>query len=315
MTTTETGTSALRALIKPIIIWGWLSLLSGPVFSQSKYFVLREDFPYYKTKKYELDTEDLYQVKKRIELFNIFPNSPKKNTSKAPTFDQDIILFSVLPDFKSTDNWTEVKWEHIKQDTLSYHDLLHLKYKALFQIFDQCYDETTKYLNEYTLVVQKDDRYFVAKNTLLQFYAIRTRPTVFNAPFGTINILQDTFSVREMADYYKEIRQRSNFPLESFLTTYSSFDRIRDRKEFLSKKFAYKGEEAYQFWTYTDWHRKEYYYETERGIDRFVYIPEKGIVGGSFDFYFFFHRKDIDLNLVKFKENIYDEKIMLAEDI
>src|SRR5690606_39188885 len=105
------------------------------------------------------------------------------------------------------------------------------------------------------------------------------------------------------------------FPLDSYQNIYSTFDRIRDRREYLSRKFDYKGYRAYQFWTYMDWIHPMSLYYYERGIDRFVYIPEKGVVGGSFDFYFLFHHRDIKLNMTRFRENIYQERVMLAEDI
>ena len=100
-----------------------------------------------------------------------------------------------------------------------------------------------------------------------------------------------------------------------YSSNYSVFDRIRDRKEFLSKSIQIGNHVAYQFWTFTDWHCKQYEYEVERGIDRFVYIADKGIVGGSFDFYFYFHRKEIALDSTRFRDNIYNEKVMIAKDI
>lgn len=93
------------------------------------------------------------------------------------------------------------------------------------------------------------------------------------------------------------------------------FDRLRDRKEFLSRKYLIKGAEAYQFWTYTDWHEDYRSYEYNRGIDRFVYIPGKGIIGGSYDFYFFKHRKELNLTISKFIENMLEEKVMIADRI
>lgn len=83
--------------------------------------------------------------------------------------------------------------------------------------------------------------------------------------------------------------------------------------EYQSKKIRIGEFEAYQYWTYTDWHENTIGYEVERGIDRFVYVPDKGIVGGSFDFYF--HRKEIGFNLVQFAKNIKEEKVMLPTKI
>ncbi|WP_223583020.1 hypothetical protein [Sphingobacterium sp. GVS05A] len=70
---------------------------------------------------------------------------------------------------------------------------------------------------------------------------------------------------------------------------------------------------AYQFWTYTNWHAHAHEYEFDRGIDRFVYLPGKGIIGGSFDFYFYFHRKKLPIKYVDFMNNIKEEKVMIAD--
>ncbi|MEN5233942.1 hypothetical protein [Sphingobacterium faecium] len=69
---------------------------------------------------------------------------------------------------------------------------------------------------------------------------------------------------------------------------------------------------AYQFWTYTNWH--EHRHKFDRGIDRFVYHPSKGIIGGSFDFYFYFHRKKLPIGYADFMQNIKEEKIMIADN-
>lgn len=305
------------ALHVPIrfVLGFFFALCLHDVVAQHSYFVIRENSPQYSIHQYDLYTDDLYGINKTVHLFNLFPNPPRIRGDIPATFEQDLILFSVLPSLASDSNWIESDWELIKRDTLSYHDLIRLKMKALFQRFDICYDEKTKYLNDYRLVIQRDGKYFIAKNTLLQFFAIRERPTLFNALFGTINTKQSPYTIKDMATYYKQYQTQFGFPLDTYSSNYSIFDRIRDRKEFLSKSIQIGNHTAYQFWTFTDWHTKPYEYEVERGIDRFVYVPDKGIVGGSFDFYFYFHRKEISLDSTRFRDNIYNEKVMIAKDI
>lgn len=75
---------------------------------------------------------------------------------------------------------------------------------------------------------------------------------------------------------------------------------------YLSKEYLIKGNKAYQFWTLDGW----WYYDglnEYRGIDRFVYIPEKGIVGGSYDFYFGYEKGYSISNAILW-DNIINEK-------
>jgi hypothetical protein len=90
-------------------------------------------------------------------------------------------------------------------------------------------------------------------------------------------------------------------------------------RNYLSKEFSIKGNKAYQFWTFDGWWSVDGYNE-HRGIDRFLYIPDKGIVGGSFDFYFRLKPKNssnehyIASNGLLWN-NIINEKIMIAKEL
>lgn len=221
------------------------------------------------------------------------------------------------------ENWVEISLDTMANDTLSFKQLRNLASQSIMDRFDLAYGEETKYLNEYKLIIFRNHKYYVAKHTLLQFFAIRNRPDFFNSPYGTINTMQRLMTINEFRTIYKNFYPRDIFPLDGANETYSGgFDKIRDRKEFLSKIFLIKGYKAYQFWTLMDWsgpiarslHGYEYF-RVERGIDRFVYIPHLGIVGGSFDFYFWRNRKLIGLNALKLKANINEERVMLAQSI
>ncbi|MCY4781193.1 hypothetical protein ORI89_16140 [Sphingobacterium sp. UT-1RO-CII-1] len=286
----------------------FLILISTLSFGVPKYFVIEEDSPKYDIRKYVLNTEDTYGYQGKVELYNIL------STAVRPEL-QDIILFSILPDFENTENWEEIEQEIIKENLLTTKELFDLKEISLFQRFDKLYGEKTKFFNEYILVLKKNDKYFAAKHCLLQFFAVRNRTDIFPNFYGTINILQKPVTITSFKKVFHEQFKDEVFPLETWSVPYSSFDRLRDRREFLSKKFEYNGYWAYQFWTYTDWHEPTYFYEIDRGIDRFVYIPEKGIVGGSFDFYFYFHRKQFGFTIADFKQNMYEEKVMLAQEL
>ncbi|WP_313261985.1 hypothetical protein [Sphingobacterium sp.] len=281
--------------------------------SQVKYFLVDSNDNKYNINHFTIRTDSLYDISKEIELFNIFPTISKKRFDGQQQ-DKDLILFSVLPDFKSNSNWEQIDLDSIKVGMINFSELKRILMKSTFQIFNGKYPDKTKFFNEYKVIVYRDGKYLTPKNCLLQFFAIRNRPTYFNSLFGTININEELVTVKNMLNFYISQRRKSDFPLESFLNDYSVFDRIRDRKEFLSKNLKIGNYDAYQFWTYTDWPEK-HLPNIERGIDRFIFIPNLGIVGGSFDFYFAYHSNEIGLNWSKFLTNIYEEKVMTVEKI
>jgi len=137
--------------------------------------------------------------------------------------------------------------------------------------------------------------------------------------FGTINIEQEPLKITEMETIFKKRYPGTNYPPYTIGDTpysYSSaIDYLRDRKEFLSKTIKFQnGEIGYQFWTYTNWHTHDHELEVDRGIDRYVYVPGKGIVGGSFDFYFYFYRKKLPIKFSDFLNNVKEEKVMIAPE-
>jgi len=75
---------------------------------------------------------------------------------------------------------------------------------------------------------------------------------------------------------------KHQFPDKDFIMDVTSNNRLKQIDEpysfrnYLSKEYTITGKKAYQFWAFDEY----------RGIDRFLYIPDKGIVGGSYDFYF-----------------------------
>ncbi|QQQ30075.1 hypothetical protein [Chryseobacterium indoltheticum] len=90
-------------------------------------------------------------------------------------------------------------------------------------------------------------------------------------------------------------------------------------RNYLSKEFFIKKNKAYQFWTFDGWWAIDGYNE-HRGIDRFLYIPDKGIVGGSYDFYFRLKPKISSNDYFTVSDyalwdNIINEKIMIAKEL
>ncbi len=296
-------------MMKRVFTFCLFALTCFQGFSQSKYFLIDSLDSNYKLSHHVLTTKDIYPIDHKIELFNITYNNSDG---------QNLILFSVLPDLETGQDWIETPFDQLQDSLIRFGHMQKLFEANTWSRFDKVYGEQTKYLNIYKPVVCKEGRYYVPTNCLLQFYAIRNRPKVFNNVFGTININLDEVTILEMEKIYNQTYPSTEFPLYTLRSpVYSTtMDRLRDRREYLSMKHTLAdGRIAYQFWTYLDWNKHRFQFESERGIDRFVYLPEEGIVGGSFDFYFFHHLKKTGITDLYFLDNIRKEKIMISNRI
>lgn len=289
---------------------------------QTRYFIIPDQPEGYTIDRYKLSTDKLYGAKETVALFTLtFSDSRKAvDTDKPdPNTDLNLILLSVLPDLDGNSDWTEINIDTVKNNIITSGHLRNLFNLSTFSEFDKTYGAKTKYFDEYQIIKKIDSKYFVSKHCLLQFYAVRNRPSIFQNSFGTINIEQEPIKIPEMETIFKKRYPGFIFPPYSIgETPYSyrnaSFNFLRDRKEYLSKVIKLKNNDlAYQFWTYTNWHQHDDEYEIDRGIDRFVYLPGKGIIGGSFDFYFYFHRKKLPIKYADFMNNIKEEKVMIAD--
>ncbi len=293
-----------------------LLISAQPVFSQ-KYFLLETNTDKYRTKTYELSTMDLYGIDKKVHIFNILLEDLLNKSNPEKT----LILFSALPGTGNDNGWQEVDLENIKDSVTSIGKLRKLSEQSLYQRFDLQYGTQTKYWNDYRIVVQREGRYYASNNCLLQFYAIQNRPDIFNQPYNTINTAQNVNTMASVKELYRSTYPNSTFPV-GMPPNDGNFDRIRDRREFLSKKFIMNGQNYYQFWTFTDWgqikaralgdHHKVYF-AYERGIDRFVFSPTDLIVGGSYDFYFYHYKNELGIKSNLFNSNVREEKVMLVD--
>jgi len=275
----------------------------------------------YTIDRYRLSTEKLYGVNKTVELFTLtFSNSNKlidrdKLTSNT---DLNLILLSVLPDLTGNNDWIEIDIDSIKNNIIVPSYLKRLFNLNTLSEFDKTYGAKTKYFDEYQIIQKIGSKYYASKHCLIQFFAIRNRPSIFQDVFGTINIEQDPLTITQMEGIFKKRYPHEDFPPYTIGNTpydYPTFDYLRDRKEYLSKVIKFNnGILGYQFWTFTDWHTHDHEFEVDRGIDRFVYVPGRGIIGGSFDFYFYFNRKKLPIKYTDFLNNIKEEKVMIADD-
>ncbi|KUY30443.1 hypothetical protein ATB96_14495 [Elizabethkingia ursingii] len=246
-----------------------------------------------KINNFNLNTKDLYGIDKTVELYNVFIDS------------EALLLISVLPDLKSKENWTLVDINNIKNKVLTR--------SQVKDFINDIKDNNTsdKKTIAFSLLINKDGKYYTSKNTLIEFFHLNNFPSPFIPSYGTININQPLVTMKAMETVYRKVKPDRGFP-PSIKNTDVSFPFMIYARNYLSKVYDIKGNKAYQFWTFDNWRNSDFmaYY---RGIDRFVYIPEKGIVGGSYDFYFSFNSSS-DL-FKKIESNIINEKVMIAEEL
>jgi len=309
-------------VIKIVKSWLLVPLLviSFNLSAKSKYILLPDQPQRCILDSYKLSTDNLYGIKKSVELFSLtFIDGIDIDRNKLDQHkDLNLILIAVLPDLVGDSDWKEIHLDSVKNDTIPHQYLKRLLRYNTYEDFERAYGAKTKYFDEYQIIRKIDNKYFASKHCLIQFFAIRNRPSIFQNVFGTINIEQEPLRITEMETIFKKRYPHEEFPAYTIGNTpydYPTFHYLRDRREYLSKVIKFKnGTIGYQFWTYTDWHTHDREMEIDRGIDRFIYVPGKGIVGGSFDFYFYFYRKKLPIKYSGFLNNVKEEKVMIAPE-
>ncbi|WP_336667596.1 hypothetical protein [Elizabethkingia anophelis] len=278
-----------------------------------------------KVKEYTLSTKELYGIDKKISMYNVFSNN------------NVIVLFTVLPQYEDITHKKEVtdyvglaktmgttkiekqKKEDINWEKIDY-DRIRDKVKEVWNIESDIMSEwgwdntPEKKTLEYLVVKKIGKDYYAAKNCLTEVFNIESPKYPIITPYGTINIAENKVSIKDMQEAFKKQYPKSVFPLDIWEKSQSRGDGgIYTVRNYLSKEYKVKNNNAYQLWTLDSWwnmHGDNHH----RGIDRFVYIPEKGIVGGSYDFYFRNPRGFRIADTVLW-QNIINEKVMIAEEL
>ena len=275
-----------------------------------KYFLL-DDLKKFKVKEYTFDTRELYGFNKKINAYNVFITK------------DNILLLSVLPELDNLSifdnknieqNWTEINLESVKE-------LIFTKAELISMVADWSIENspTKKSLN-YKLIKKEKGKYYVSKYCLTELFKVAKIEFPLISSYGVINIKDTKVSIEQMQTAFRE-----QFPNKNFILDIRNNEFLRDLdisynyRNYLSKEFSIKNYHAYQFWTLDGWWSQDGYNE-HRGIDRFLYIPLEGIVGGSYDFYFRLKPK-ISSNdykassIEKLWDNIIHERIMIAEEL
>jgi|GEM_PF-1665915 len=241
----------------------------------------------------ELNTKKLYGVDKKIELFNLL------------TKNGNLILFSVLPGKISDNIWKEIDPASLKDKIMDWNQLKAFRIEATRAYGSSCKDlyEHVK-RNDINLVKKENGKYFRSSSCITEFFSVENKPRMFTSQndIASINIYSPAVALKDFDSRYKELYNEPSpnyhdlpnvlkFPMDKPLLFLSGTSTIDSRK-------------AYHFWGFMDWGISDSP-NYRRGIDRFIFIPELGIVGGSFDFFF-----DNSLDKSRKKENYLNENVM-----
>jgi|GEM_PF-779119 len=315
----------------------FLIFISGILVKAQQYISLEDLQKNFKVNAFTLNPQNLYGVEGKIEIYNVyigknsilllsvFPVYEEHRKTKGepitPTedlkskLDKEFSTEALLNEKNKSDenigaNWKPVDYQQIKDDVLTKDRLLSI-----------CLDWAEQNLPEkktmqYKLLRKYKGKYYVAQMMLTELFEIGEAEKPFISPYGTINIKETKVSIAESEKSFQRQFPELSFPLD-FRNSYrtKSVPVPYLVKFYLSKEYEIHGEKAYQFWTLDDWWHIDGYNEY-RGIDRFVYIPGKGIVGGSYDFYFEYELTKIGkISHEKLWNNVINEKVMIAEEL
>lgn len=247
----------------------------------------------YTFKKYSLNTRDIYPFDKNIELYNFFLN------------DTTILLVSILPNIENEDNWLKTN-EEIQEMSM----------ECFFKSMKN--DENNKKFGFSIVNKREKDGNYLAYASLVELFVIDNKKQFLN---NNINTKQSPINIKKFIKTYKNKTQNA-FPLNiKNIDLVLKNQEYTEYKLYLSDEISLKFQKAYKFWTFSDWKIIDGY-NYQKGIDRFIYIPKFGIVGGSYDFYFALKPNTIFKTSIPLPisedylwKNIIKEKVMLANEL
>lgn len=246
--------------------------------TETTYFIINPETPEYKVNTVVLETKRLYDYTLPIELFNL--QSDEKS----------LILFSVLPSKSISSSWTEIDLKGLKNiiDYPALKKKTEQRFKTFLDSGRKNSDELKR--DDIKLIIKKDGRYLVSNYYITEYFAIINQPMMFPNQMGNIfiNIQSPPLTVQSFENRYKELyHEYSANAISSANATGSSFllPPFQQPLLFLSGTLDINKKKAYRFWQLSDWRIADGL-NFRRGIDRFLYQPEVGIVGGSYDFWF-----------------------------
>ena len=280
----------------------FLLCLFSVLIKSQKYVFLNDLTSNFKVTEFTLKTQTLYELDNEIKIYNVFLS------------ENYILLFSVLPDIGSSENWVKTEESAFKNKLISKNKILSFAHNWMEE------NKPNKKTFEFNIVKKLDGEFYVSKVCLTELFKIQKTDYPIISSYGTININEERFKIRQMKVLFEK-----QFPNEYFILDPRNHSNINNldisymKKYYISKVFRIKKQKAYQFWTLDNWKIQDGY-NVERGIDRFVFTEKFGIIGGSYDFYFEHKPKNFPNNYYFVDKellwsNIYKEKVMVAQEL
>ncbi|WP_152969641.1 hypothetical protein [Pedobacter sp. Hv1] len=270
-------------------------IVNHTVQAKNSYFLLDTKSDAYSVNRVTLSAKQLYNLPVEVELYNLH-------------YKDRLLLFSVLP--------AKVKWVEIDENELK-SGLI--DFKALDQLFERSLQASLKaeYSNtdrikreDIKIVLAKNGKYLAANFCISEYFVIANNPLLFPNQMGEafINIKSPILNVKDFEILFKQTFKKNSPNAigdpDHHMMSYPFFVKPLN---FLSGTTTILAKKAYRFWHYSDWRVMDGY-NTQRGAERFLYVPELGIVAGSYDFWF---AKQVNsLVYEKFMDNYLAERMM-----
>ncbi len=201
-----------------------------------------------------------------------------------------LVLFTVFPSGSDhLPHWKKISLDSIKSRLL-FSDQLGKLYDSAFSAFSKSGFKNYEYLKNdtYKLILKKEDGYYTnATDCFAEFFNIinsdhhATAGLTGNNYLSDIDIELKPTSIASFEINYKE-RNGSyshNIGDESSIAVNGEQPTL-----FYSNSLILLNKKSYFFWTYAHWYADAI--NSFRGIDRFIFNPEYGIVAGDYSFYF-----------------------------
>lgn len=147
------------------VIYTLLLIFSINLSFAQQYFVLEKNTDEYQTKNYELNSKNLYGIDKKIYLYNLLFEDLMHKSSPEKT----LVLFSVLPSAENNNDWEEIGLDSIQNKIISVGTLRQLSDQSLYKRTDLKYGSTTKYWNNYKIIVEHSGKYYSRKTAYCNF--------------------------------------------------------------------------------------------------------------------------------------------------
>ncbi len=212
------------------------------------------------------------------ELFNVFLG------------DSTFVLFSALP-FKDGQNWVPADESKVSENNITanaLHDTLISAYKTCSRSYGYNYSPLKR--SDIQIAIKRQGKYYIPKTCLTEFFWVISQEVMFPnvTIIGCINPLSPPITTKEYED--RNLKIQGEYSCNTIASTKatggSALVRPLERPLlFYSGPVKIGSLTGYKFWTFTDW-RVTDASNSHRGIDRFVYVPNVGIVAGSYDFWY-----------------------------